>query len=206
MLPIDLQTRYGFFSDNNKHGVGVDLVSTDLFIGRDVGIQPFYIYVLLCTGRHVKSFDDLKVTIPAESVDRLRKIYKSVYDVDTYAALALEEKCDSYMGAIGKCLMVKQFEKIKSGDRFFYSLPNGAYPFTLRKFFPWTQNEFSINDIPFSLAQLTTIYNFDISKFICTVTNFDEVPTRGFEVIGATNLLVPCKRSLNMIAWNDINE
>lgn len=52
----------------------------------------------------------------AESIADLQKVYKSVFDVDTYAALALEDKCGSYLGTVGKCIVVKQYERTRSGN------------------------------------------------------------------------------------------
>ncbi len=103
------------FNNGNKLNLGVDLISTDLFIGRDLGLQPYHVYFKRCTGRQVKHWNDLNYTIPAESIEDLQRVYKSVYDVDTYTALALETKCDSYIGKVGACLMVEQFERTRSG-------------------------------------------------------------------------------------------
>ncbi len=103
------------FNNGNKYNLGLDLISTDLFIGRDVGIAPYYIYFELCTKKRVTSWNDLKDTIPAQSVADLQKVYKSVFDVDTYAALALEAKCGSYLGTVGKCLVVLQYERTIEG-------------------------------------------------------------------------------------------
>lgn len=92
------------------------MISTDLFIGRDLGLQPYHVYFKLCTGKDVKSWDDLIPTIPAEGVEDLKSVYKNVYDIDTYAAVALEAKCGSYLGTVGKCLLVKQYERTRAGN------------------------------------------------------------------------------------------
>lgn len=108
------------FNNGNKFNLGIDLVSTDLFSGRDLGIRPYYIYFQMCTGKRIKSWDDLKDTMSAESVEDLKTVYKSVFDVDTYAALSLEDKCGSYLGTVGKCLMVIQYKRTRSGNAIEY--------------------------------------------------------------------------------------
>lgn len=111
------------FNNGNKFNLGIDLMSTDLYIGRDLGVKPFYIYFQLCTGKRVQSWDDLKLTMSADSVEDLKRIYKSVFDVDTYAALSLEDKCGSYLGTVGKCLVVAQYQRTRAGNAFdFYFL------------------------------------------------------------------------------------
>lgn len=140
------------FNNNNKYNLGLDLISTDLFIGRDVGLQPYYIYLQLCTNIRVTSWNDFKRTMSADRVEDLKRAYKSFKDVDAFVAMALEDKCESYLGTVGKCIVVSQYIRTRNGnalayfcslcsniknflfrfpgDRYFYSLPNGAYPFT----------------------------------------------------------------------------
>lgn len=104
------------FNNNNTYNLGVDLISTDILIGRDLGLQPYYIYFELCTKKRVKSWDDLLDTIPASSVEDLKRVYASVFDVDSYVATALEDRCGSYLGTVGKCMAVIQFERTRSGN------------------------------------------------------------------------------------------
>lgn len=92
-------------------------MSTDLFIGRDLGVQPYYIYFQICTGKEAKSWDDFKLTIPSQSLEDLKKVYKSYKDVDSYAALSLEAKCGSYLGTVGKCIVVAQYERTRAGNK-----------------------------------------------------------------------------------------
>lgn len=104
------------FNNGNKFNLGLDLVSTDLFSGRDHGVKPYYIYFELCTGTRIQSWADLNATMSAESIEDLKTVYKSVFDVDTYAALSLEDKCGSYLGTVGKCLVVLQYQRTRSGN------------------------------------------------------------------------------------------
>lgn len=108
--------RNTFFNNGNDQKLGVDIISTDLYIGRDLGLQPYVVYFEQCTKKKVRSWDDLELTIPAEAVADLKSVYNDVRDVDLYAALAAEEKCGSYLGTVGKCLMVKQFERTIAGE------------------------------------------------------------------------------------------
>ncbi|KAG4065210.1 hypothetical protein HA402_007607 [Bradysia odoriphaga] len=176
--------RNKMFNNDNKFHLGLDLISTDLFVGRDTGLQPFYVYFEQCTGRKVRSWDDLKATIPAEAVADLRGVYKSVFDVDAFAGVALEEKCGSYLGTVGKCLMVSQYQRTIAGDRFFYSLSGGAYPFTRN--------------------QLDKIYKFSFANFLCTVTDLDEIPASAFQFPTSRNPMVACQRGIDLSAWRGL--
>lgn len=104
------------FNNGNKLNLGLDLISTDLFIGRDLGLQPFYAYYEHCTGKMVRSWDDLLDTIPADALTDLKGVYQSVFDVDAYAGVALEAKCGSYLGTVGKCLVVEQYQRTTTGN------------------------------------------------------------------------------------------
>ncbi|KAJ6635870.1 Peroxidase [Pseudolycoriella hygida] len=109
------KVRNQMFNNNNKYNLGIDLISTDLYIGRDLGVQPYHVYFELCTGKKVNSWEDFLHTISADGVEDLKKVYESYKDVDTYAALALETRCASYLGPVGKCIMVSQYYKTRSG-------------------------------------------------------------------------------------------
>ena len=80
-----------------------------------MGLQPFYVYFEQCTGLKVKSWDDL-TTIPAAALADLKDVYKSVFDVDAYAGVALEEKCGSYLGTVGKWMVVSQYIRTGTGN------------------------------------------------------------------------------------------
>jgi peroxidase len=177
--------RNKMFNNFNKFNLGLDLISTDLYIGRDLGVQPYYVYFEKCLKRKVRSWDDLKFTIPAAAIDDLKGVYQSVHDVDAYAGLALEEKNGSYLGSVGKCLVVQQYIRTTTGDRYFYSLPNGAYPFTRK--------------------QLEIIYNFSFANLVCTVTNLAQVPASAFEFpISGKNPWVACKQGIDLSAWRNL--
>lgn len=57
-------------------------------------------------------------------------MYDSVFDVDLFVGLLLEEKSGVYVGKITQCIIEEQFFRYKYGDRFFYSHTNGPYPLT----------------------------------------------------------------------------
>jgi len=175
--------RNQLLNNDSKFKVGIDLISTDILSGRDNGLQPYYLYYELCTEIKITKWEDLLDTMTIESVKALQSVYASVFDVDTYVGLALEKRCQSYVGKVGKCLVRKQFEISRAGDRFFYSLPDGAYPFTRH------QRQF--------------IYNFNYASVLCTTTNMREVPSKAFEVPTWRNRMIRCKKDVDLSAWDE---
>ena len=58
-----------------------------------------------------------------EHISRLKKVYRSVEDVDLFVGGFLEDAHeDSMIGPVFKCIIGDQFARLKKGDRLFYDL------------------------------------------------------------------------------------
>ena len=74
------------------------------------------------TGR-ATSFSDLTDVISPRHAEKLRRLYRSVDDIDLYVGGFLERPHgDSILGPTFKCIIGDQFARLKLGDRFFYDL------------------------------------------------------------------------------------
>ena len=68
-----------------------------------------------------------------QNVDRMRKVYESVLDIDLTVGLLLEQKDGTYIGPVGQCLLLEQFHRYKYGDRFFYDFKENPHQFNKGK-------------------------------------------------------------------------
>lgn len=161
---------------------------------RDDGAAPFIYYFPKCASTHIKSWRDIKPYFETEHYKLLRKLYKCVEDIDLYAGLLLEKRCNNLMGLIGGCIVAQQFHNFRFGDRFFYSHPNNGYNFTLgSQFFLTSIYSMNRNNISFFFsAQKITISTATFSRFICMSSGVKQVPRSGFEIPSSSNPWVPC--------------
>ena len=71
--------------------------------GRDHGLQPYVVYRELCNLSRPYAFEDL-TNIPEDVVNQLRKVYKSVEDIDLWTGLVSEYPLkDAAVGPTGAC-------------------------------------------------------------------------------------------------------
>jgi len=91
--------------------------------GRDHGLPGYNKYREICTGSKAKDWADLRKSIEPRHIEKMRRIYKSVDDIDLYLGGFLEAAHeDSILGPVFKCIIGDQFARLKKGDKFFYDL------------------------------------------------------------------------------------
>ena len=84
-----------------------------------------------CFGEKIRTFDDLKKFIPAETIARLKQVYADVRDIDFYTGGISERKFpDASVGPTFACVLGIQYYHLKFGDRYFYSHGYQAGSFT----------------------------------------------------------------------------
>lgn len=118
----------------NGKEAGADTFLHDVMRGRDGGLRSFIDYFPLCLSRKIECWCDLKAYFEKDHFELLRKIYKNFKDIELMVGVLLEKRYGNEMGKIGGCIVAEQFYRHKYGDRFFYSHPNGPYPFTKSEF------------------------------------------------------------------------
>ena len=97
--------------------------------------------------------------------DPLRRVYKSVDDIDLYLGGFLEAAHeDSILGPVFKCIIGDQFARLKKGDKFFYDLGVDQ-----RR--------------AFTLAQLEEIRKTSMARIICDNTDdIDRIQPLAFKM------------------------
>merc|ERR1719228_510154 len=102
---------------------GLDLVAVNIQRGRDHGLPGYNKYREICTGSKAKDWADLRKSIEPRHIEQMRRVYKSVDDIDLYLGGFLEAAHeDSILGPVFKCIIGDQFARLKKGDKFFYDL------------------------------------------------------------------------------------
>merc|ERR1712110_509839 len=92
---------------------GLDLVAVNIQRGRDHGLPGSNKYREICTGNKAKDWADLRKSIEPRHIEQMRRVYKSVDDVDLYLGGFLEAAHeDSILGPVFKCIIGDQFARL----------------------------------------------------------------------------------------------
>ncbi|KAK3609599.1 hypothetical protein CHS0354_038598 [Potamilus streckersoni] len=142
-------TRHLFES---QPGFGADLAAINIQRGRDHGIPGYLLMKAIC---------DVDSNVHDPSVwGALKAIYKNSFDIDLFSAGVSEKPVTG--GKIGPtfaCIIAKQFEALKKGDRYYYE---------------------NSGDQAFTPEQLDEIRKISLSKLICRNTGITSIPTNAF--------------------------
>jgi len=99
-----------------------DLVAINICRGREHGIPSYNAYREHCKLPKADYFDDFADTMNYGAIRKLEKLYRHVNDVDLFVGLNSEEALPgALVGHVSACLLVKQFEVLAEGDRFFFT-------------------------------------------------------------------------------------
>ena len=137
------------FEDSKKPFSGMDLISLNLQRARDHGIPGYNLFREKCNMTRARTFEDLHNEIQPHLVDRLKKIYESVDDVDLFTGGLIENPLHG--GSVGPtfgCVIGLQFQRLRRCDRFWHE----------------TNDPF----VRFSESQLNQIRKMTLSKVVCS--------------------------------------
>ena len=86
-----------------KNTGGLDLIALNIQRGRDHGLPGYNAYREICSIGKARNFDDLKDYMTPEDVEKLKKVYKDVEDIDLFVGGFLERHHrDSFIGKISE--------------------------------------------------------------------------------------------------------
>ncbi|XP_066931789.1 peroxinectin A-like [Clytia hemisphaerica] len=164
-------------------GFHYDLLALNVQRGRDHGLPTYGAYRKFCGLPTLNSWADARSCFLPKAVQAFKKIYKSPNDIDLFAAGISEiHLSNSELGPTFNCLIKKQFEDVRDGDRFFYRNKN-----------VFTRNQLkAIEKVTFASVLCANLKNI-----VCIQPNALRVPNDG------SNRRITCDRipKLNLGPW-----
>ncbi|XP_067656392.1 myeloperoxidase-like [Haliotis asinina] len=148
------------FADGN--GNSMDLAALNIQRGRDHGLPSYTKWRKYCDLPDATQFSDLaSTTHTTNAVDRLRDVYSDVDDIDLFpGALSETPVPRGLLGPTFTCLLGKQFQALKEGDRFWFEEDN--------------------DNVRFSRSQLREIRKVTLSRVVCDNTDSYKIPKNAF--------------------------
>lgn len=136
------------FEEKEKPFSGMDLAALNLQRGRDHGLQTYNEYRVLCNLTHARSFNDLSREVAKPIIERLKRTYAHVDDIDLFSGGLVETPLHGgLVGPTFGCILGIQFRKLRKCDRF------------------WYENSDPL--IRFTDAQLSEIRKVTLAKILC---------------------------------------
>lgn len=166
-----------YFYYGTEQNFGLDLVALNIQRGRDHGL-PGYADARSQLGLpRPKSFEDLRSLLTDSSVEKLKKLYNSVDDIDLFVGALMEKKTDGLVGPTLQEIIGKQFARTKRSDRF------------------WYENEEQPR--PFSPAQLKELRKVTFAKVLCETLGTVQLPRLAFNQQSKIAKKVSCDEQTN---------
>lgn len=176
-----------FLLDLPGRTFGIDLGSFDIQRQRDHGIPGYIHYIKYCHNVDVRSWNDLRRFIDTQNIEKLKKYYKNVEDVDLYVGGHYERKVENALvGPTFGTIIGIQFHNIKYGDRFFYEHGNQVGSFKVHQ----------LNEIKMKTS---------FASFLCKNTKLKKVLFDPLRLESATNPFVKCSEFHDIdykLGWN----
>lgn len=153
---------------------GLDLATLDIQRQRDHGIPSYIHYLKYCHGVDIQCWEDLVQFIDPADIEKLRKHYKYVEDVELYVGGHYERKIsDILVGPTFATIIAIQFHNTKYGDRFFYEHGDQVGSFKMEQ-----------------LNEIKTKTSF--ASILCKNTNLEHVLTEPLRLKSYSNPFVSC--------------
>lgn len=177
-------TQY-LFKGRNK--LGSDLRAIDIQRNRDHGLASYNDLRQFCNLPRAKNFTDFLDWISEDNVGLLQNLYATPDDVDLTVGGSLEIHLQGALsGPTFQCILVRQFLRTRSGDRFWF--------------------ESGDPKVAFTKEQLGEIRKASISRLLCdNGDNIQYMQPSGFIQISKENFPIKCEDlpSVDLSYWKD---
>ncbi|KAF8363235.1 hypothetical protein PRIPAC_90158 [Pristionchus pacificus] len=179
-------------SPHHYSGRGVDEGVEEVLRSRDHGISPYNSVRKACGLPEIAKYSEFssKYLLEKYDISQLADLYKSIGDVELLAVSGREIPLrGALLGETLSCIVARQFEQAKYGDRHFY--------------------EFDLGGGGFSDEQLEHIRRSSLSRLICDVTGIHSIqPDSLRERDHFDNSPVPCNssavgESIDYLLWKN---
>ncbi|XP_034752555.1 eosinophil peroxidase isoform X2 [Etheostoma cragini] len=164
--------------------LALDLGSLNMERGRDHGLAGYNAWRGFCGLSQPRNQQELaQVLNNNDLARRLLQLYGTADNIDIWMGGVAEPFVDGgRVGPLFACLIAKQFQKTRQGDRLWHENPGVFTP-----------------------AQRAALSATSLSKIICDNTGITAVPSDAYSVLSNKNRLVNCNnlRRLNLSAWKD---
>lgn len=153
--------------------------------GRDHGLPPYNDFRQFCGLPRACSWSQPPKEADPELWAQLGSIYRSPADVDLFAGGLVETNHHQEDGVVGetfRCLIGKQFEALKYGDRFFYTFQVWETALFQNSKFPARPARFKDKDGPlrFTPRQLDNLVGRTLGDILCDNTDLVWMRTDAF--------------------------
>ncbi|XP_050457801.1 peroxidase-like isoform X2 [Cataglyphis hispanica] len=168
---------------------GSDLRAIDIQRDRDHGIASYNDYREYCGLPRAKIFNDFADLISLSDIQKLSLLYASPDDIELTVGGSLERHVSqTLVGPTYLCIMLKQFQQTRIGDRYWFETGDPK--------------------IAFTLEQLNELRKSSMSRLLCdNGDNIQNMQRHGFAQISELNPLLRCDDlpQIDLSFWKDYN-
>lgn len=187
-IAVDFEVRNNLYHIGRVKGFeDSDIAIYSIVRGRDHGLPGYTYYLKRLFNFDVRSFCDLKGLIPRKRIEKMKKIYRSVHDVDLYTAVLAEYWVDGgIIGPTGAAIIATQYRNLKFGDRHYFEHRRTAGSFT-----------------PDQLKEIKS--KASLARILCDTTKISRIQPEVFSPPSKSNKPVPCQElpKLNLKYWKE---
>ncbi|XP_046332963.2 thyroid peroxidase-like [Haliotis rufescens] len=169
------------FADSD--GNSMDLAALNIQRGRDHGLPSYTKWRKYCNIPEATPFSGLAYTThTAKAAGHLKDVYRHIDDIDLFPGALSEKPVPGGMvGPTFTCLLAKQFQALKAGDRFWF--------------------EEDIANVKFTKYQLNEIRKASLSRVVCDNTDTYKIQKNAF--IKGSPVWCSTLDEINLTHWRE---
>ncbi|CAK9297511.1 unnamed protein product [Gordionus sp. m RMFG-2023] len=178
-----------FRLDHEKFGM--DLMVLNIIRAREHGVPGYNAWRKWCGLLKFETWDQMKPYFMNDVVRNMEKVYKHPDDIDLFPA-GISENSDNgaLLGPTFSCILSRQFNKFKHGDRFWYE----------------NANQPGLINHAFKFDQLKQIRKATLSRLICDNSDtINVIQANPFKQSNHNNSIIRCKDipQVDLNFWKD---
>ncbi|KAH8383461.1 hypothetical protein KR009_008852 [Drosophila setifemur] len=203
---IDREIKH-YFNRKEFEEYGSDLKAIDIQRARDFGLASYNDVREFCGLRRAVDWADFAHEIPGEKISLLRRLYATPDDVELSVGGSLEYHVpEALFGPTLLCVIGKQLQNTRRGDRFFFERENQNGGFSRGEFRNLSKKIFP-NNLLFCTAQLAEIRKVSLASLFCNNADFlHYIQPNVFVFPNSRNLLLNCNDipQIDITKWQDL--